>query len=364
MREVPGDNGSEELDTTMSTHTIVTLNGKSLPLPLFIPSLSTVSAPGLQFYRLLGFLRQQELMLVSAYDLTEYSIASLQKRREGLLMLDSGGYELRHTKYAKPWAFSQVVQSCVQIKPDVMLSLDDPRDLRGFNVQLQQLLKGHELARTKIRKDHLDRELYFEYVLPGRDPVQLQSVLNMVMQIHTKPIPIIGIAEAYLGASLQQRVQVLAQLLEIVHLHTDDPPLIHILGCGDITAMHAYSRLGVSLFDGTRWYRSLLIKSSRKPRYEQYPLPADPKAQETLLQQCRCRFCKGSPKRSLHWLLEHNLFLYQQCLLQLHRGRWDSSLTTSHLTGEPVQVQEGWFADKQGRSLWEYFYQSRPGVPI
>lgn len=273
---------------------------KEIYTPMFFPAVSSVDIK--EFESIFNWIieKKPNTFLVSAYDIQSALIQNFPIK-ESILMLDSGGYELKHLGNKVSWSLDDYSNVIKKTNPDIVISLDHPDD--------KNPIKNYNLL-----NEILDDDIFLEYTISETNHSRIPKVLELTLQ-EIQPNAI-AIPERNLGISFIDRINTVSEISDILQ-KMENPILFHILGCSDPDSILRYANEGVDLFDGLGWYKRAVqyteIKNGKFEMYADWSFIDSSK-----LSNCNCFVCKKANKID-HFdrVLSHNILAYSKLCEEL-----------------------------------------------
>jgi len=264
--------------------TTITIGTRSFRAPIFVPSISSfetqlkpASALGLQYTL------REPISLVSAYDVNnDPELLKLCKvfREQGVLLLDSGGYESsRISRYSKDqdgtrWNF--VKYSAIASKDiyDYIFSFD-------YFPEREEPIKEFRERILKSFREHAN-VLDIEKLIPvihiqtkEGDPCFTHSDVTGLFGYIAEQIEcnFVSVPERELGQGIVDRTK-LARLISR-RLRQNNCHL-HVLGCGNLLSLSLLTVAGVTMCDGLEWCRTFAAADFHLHHFQHKDLFADP----------------------------------------------------------------------------------------
>ena len=249
------------------------INGKEIPLPYFVFSVSSFETQispkdGLQLFTVL---KQPRAALISAYDAwTHRKDRRFIKMARDLLLspctvfLDSGNYEAdrkqdqKTRKNKKGWTHQKYVEVARALSPDIAFGFDNPRPKWARDAAAKKIIAATKSDQKAIRP------LSFPicpivHVPNKREGDQLtltDAASRIILEVARELDPImIAIPERELGNGIVERVKVVREIRRRLNTLGKYYPL-HLLGTGNPLSMIALSAAGADSYDGLEWCRT------------------------------------------------------------------------------------------------------------
>lgn len=255
----------------------ISVGPKQLLLPSIVPSVSSFETQANEEVALaLQKVLNEPISLVSAYDLRPHTKQNGKQsgtvlldlcqeyKKQGILMLDSGGYEAsRVAKYLnispqKHFGFDAFKTVCQNLKPELCFSYDyfignedENETASDFGIRLSQSIIDHF--------EFLDKSAVMPVLhLISRDGsrhLQDHELTEVLSRLISECSPrVIGIPEREMGAGLRSRFAKTKIITSFLAERGHETKL-HVLGCGNLLSCAVLAFAGASLFDGLEWCR-------------------------------------------------------------------------------------------------------------
>lgn len=307
-----------------TSHLSMLLGGKSVTLPVFYASVSSVktSLPAVEYMKVLAVTKYPQF-LVSAYDL--YYSAD-RTRMTGLLrnaidagaivLMDSGNYESYWREDAR-WTFNTYIGKLTDARYHLAFSFDNQTPPKSIAKNVgdveERIVKTLQLApRASIVP-----------ILHGK-PSQLPAIAKEIIR-RLQPL-MIAVPERELGEGMIARVRTLACIRRTLNASGAYTP-IHLLGTGNPLSLLLFSAYGADSFDGLDWCQTTVDHSTGFLFHFQQ--------REFFGHQSP--FCEAKELPYAQATLAHNLMFYDDWMNGIRHhtqtGRMDS-LLAKHFTSE------------------------------
>lgn len=247
------------------------ISGKRLALPSLIPSISSFETQlDLLTAISLQVTLQEPVSLVSAFDLLDDPDGRLKQkciafRRNGIMFLDSGGYEtsrMRRYKARIEWDLESYLAVADQLEIyDIAFSFDHFPTLPdqkwiSYAGQLEALLASH----STIPGDRLVPVVHFRNRDDGQRFARDECILLVGAIAAMSSSPFVAVTERELGNGLSERVDLARALKDEV---SKSGKRLHLLGCGNPLSFAAFVQAGVDSCDGLEWCRTFCASDLR-----------------------------------------------------------------------------------------------------
>lgn len=267
--------------------TTVTLRDRSFETPILVPSVSSFETQLKPRDALrLQYTMREPISLVSAYDvsLERDELIPLCKafRSQGILLLDSGGYETqRIARYAPEngqaprWDFDKYARLAAEDIYDFIFSYD------YFLIESEPVSDFIRRIIAEFRKhaDILDITKLIPVVhvqtLDGKHALDQDVVADVFATVAAEVgCQLVAVPERELGAGLPARARLAHRIASTIKQTSRDCHL-HILGCGNLLSFSALAMAGVTMCDGLEWCRTLAADNFHLHHFQQKDLFVD-----------------------------------------------------------------------------------------
>jgi hypothetical protein len=264
----------------------VTIGDRSFETPILVPSVSSFETQLRPRDALrLQITLQEPISLVSAYDvaLEQDELISLCKtfRKQGALLLDSGGYETqRISRYApdekrERWDFKQYTEVASEDIYDLIFSFDYFLNEGESTVDFSRRLIREFHAHSKILDITKLIPVIHRQSLDGRHSLNDDAVAEVFATVLTQiNCQFIAVPERELGSGLPARAHLARRIVSTIRQHAIDCHL-HILGCGNLLSFSAFALTGMTMCDGLEWCRTLTADNFHLHHFQQKELFVD-----------------------------------------------------------------------------------------
>jgi queuine/archaeosine tRNA-ribosyltransferase len=273
------------------------VGGRSLKLPIYLPSISSVKTGKIEpydYYRVLSALSPH--FLVSAYDIynskkkTQF-IKLLKKNmtseQRAIIILDSGNYEkfwLEDNKWTVK-KFDIIIKENIC---DIAFCYDNQsppgmkKNIEGINASVL----GSQKQTTKTS------------IVPIVHAKNREDIVKTVIQLHKKlNYTMVAVPERELGSGLMERVETITELRKKLNANSEEYTFLHILGTGNPLSLLLFSLAGADTFDGLEWCQTVVDpKTSLLYHFQQRELIED-----------GCLFCNANDIKYSNKTFGHNL---------------------------------------------------------
>jgi hypothetical protein len=265
----------------------ITIGNRSFETPVLVPSVSSFETQLNPVDALrLQYTLQEPISLVSAYDVAfdRGNLVPLCKtfRDQGVLLLDSGGYESsRISRYApdkkqERWTFAKYAKIAAEDIYDFIFSydyfLDEKESSSAFLARIMREFRAHSdvLDITKlIPVIHLQ-------TLDGKRPFTKEEAIGLFATVATEiDCRFVAVPERELGDGLPARAHLTQRITSAMRENASDCSL-HILGCGNLLSFSALAVAGAMMCDGLEWCRTLAADNFHLHHFQHKDLFVDP----------------------------------------------------------------------------------------
>jgi hypothetical protein len=262
----------------------ITIGTRSFRVPVFIPSISSFETQLKPASALrLQYTLREPISLVSAYDVAnDPELIKLCKafREQGVLLLDSGGYESsRILRYSTDpdgtrWNFDKYSSIASNDIYDYIFSFD------YFPKREEPIMEFRERILSSFREhaDVLDIEKLIpvihvqakdgDFRFSENDVIELFGYIAEQVESRFVSVP-----ERELGQGIIMRTnlaRLISRRLRQSNCH------LHVLGCGNLLSLSLLSAAGVTMCDGLEWCRTFAANNFHLHHFQHKDLFADP----------------------------------------------------------------------------------------
>jgi hypothetical protein len=264
--------------------TTITIGTRSFRAPIFVPSISSFETQLKPASALrLQYTLREPISLVSAYDVAnDPELIKLCKafREQGVLLLDSGGYESsRISRYStdpegKRWNFEKYSEIASNDIYDYIFSFDYfPKREEPVREFRERILKSFREHADVLDIEKLIPVIHIQtkegdFRFNDGDAVDLFGYIAGQIECYFVSVP-----ERELGQGIINRTN-LARLISR-RLRQSDCHL-HVLGCGNLLSLSLLTVAGVTMCDGLEWCRTFAATDFHLHHFQQKDLFADP----------------------------------------------------------------------------------------
>jgi queuine/archaeosine tRNA-ribosyltransferase len=269
----------------------ITIGHRSFETPVLIPSVSSFET---QLQPLDALLLQSTLQepisLVSAYDVwfhrKKLVPACKQFRQQGVLLLDSGGYESSRIghyageKHPKRWDFTKYAKIAGLDIYDFIFSYDyflrDRETKTAFEKRIVREFRKHAdiLDSNKLIPVVHARSVDGARSLAEQEIVQLFGAV--VTEINCR---FLAIPERELGSGITARAALTRKIVDQIQRDSNGMCSLHILGCGNLLSFSILAVAGAMMCDGLEWCRTFAADNFHLHHFQQKDVFADPQLQ-------------------------------------------------------------------------------------
>jgi|HubBroStandDraft_3_1064219.scaffolds.fasta_scaffold05736_5 queuine/archaeosine tRNA-ribosyltransferase len=265
----------------------ITIGHRSFETPVLIPSISSFETQLQPIDALLlQSTLQEPISLVSAYDvwLDRNKLPSVCKqfRRNGVLLLDSGGYEssrigyYARDKHSDRWSFDRYAKIA-------------KLDIYDFIFSYDYFLKKKETKSTFLKRiirefrkhsDILDSRKLIPVIhlrtADGGRALNHQEAIELFGAVVTEfKCRFIAVPERELGSGITARGNLTRKIVSEIRKSSKDCSL-HILGCGNLLSFSLLAVAGAMMCDGLEWCRTFAAENFHLHHFQQKDIFADP----------------------------------------------------------------------------------------
>ena len=286
------------LENDLSRKKTLPIGGKSVKLPIYFPSISTVKTgktTPIAYFRVLQALFPN--FLVSAYDIynskdKDAFIKELKLNKEqnkAIIILDSGNYERFWLKDAR-WnqrKFNSIIKQNIC-------------DLAFCYDKLNPTIIQNDIAWLKKSITASQTLTSSSSIVPIVHSKKHDSFPDIILELHKQlNFAIIAVPERELGDGIIQRTETITKLRKALN-KLDTYIYIHVLGTGNPRTLLLFSLAGADTFDGLEWCQTVVdSKTALLYHFQQRELIIDD-----------CLFCHDSEFDYNLKTFAHNLNFY------------------------------------------------------
>ena len=274
------------------------VRGKSLRLPVYFPSISSVktSLSPFDYYKILKALGQQHF-LVSAYDIDKsyqrgefIELLKASHMKDGpVILMDSGNYESYWIR-DKNWSIDGFNEILKEEISDLAFCFDNqfpPHDIKENAVLVTS---------STIKSQAVSTATSIIPIIHCRKQDINAAVLELYNQTN---FSMVSIPERILGDGLLERIETVTKLRKELN-KLDNYVYLHLLGTGNPFSLLLLSLAGADSFDGLEWCQTTVnTETSLLYHFQQRELVDD-----------NCNFCKNTDLDYTLKTLGHNLLFY------------------------------------------------------
>ncbi len=241
--------------TVMRERKIV-VAGKTLALPCFFPSVSSIKTNLLpvDYIELLNA-AAHPLYLVSAYDIASscpenqhriHSAMQQSRTKGSVVLLDSGNYE-DFWKGNNDWCVNRFHAICKGYEHDIGFCYDNQKPPDTPETIAEDVIRG-------VLRDQEHAPATIVPIVHGPTKLLPQAVTKVAEQLC--PV-LLAVPERALGEGIATRIRSVRQIRRALNELDFYCPL-HLLGTGNPISMIAYTIAGADSFDGLEWCQTVV----------------------------------------------------------------------------------------------------------
>jgi hypothetical protein len=273
------------------------VRGKSLRLPIYFPSISSVKT-GLSPFDYFNILKalQQPHFLVSAFDVDKSfqskefieALQENQKKDGPIILMDSGNYESYWLR-DKSWGISGFNEILRREVSDLAFCFDNQFPPEDSNENAIGVAKSSKESQAIAKSTSIIPIIHCKKENLNEAVLELYYQTNFTM---------VSIPERILGDGILERLRTITNLRKELD-KLDNYAYIHLLGTGNPLSLLLFSLAGADSFDGLEWCQTVVnTKTAVLHHFQQRELIIDD-----------CKFCKSKIDYTLD-TLGHNLNFY------------------------------------------------------
>jgi queuine/archaeosine tRNA-ribosyltransferase len=268
----------------------ITIGHRSFETPVLIPSISSFETQLQPIDALLlQSTLQEPISLVSAYDvwLDRKKLPSVCKqfRRNGVLLLDSGGYEssrigyYAREKHSHRWNFDRYAKIANLDIYDFIFSYDyflaKKETKSAFMKRIIREFRRHsDILDTK----KLIPVIHLRTVDGTRELIDQEAIELFGAVVTELKCRFIAVPERELGSGITARANLTRRIVSEIRKSSKDCSL-HILGCGNLLSFSLLAVAGAMMCDGLEWCRTFAADNFHLHHFQQKDVFADPHLQ-------------------------------------------------------------------------------------
>lgn len=265
----------------------ITIGNRSFETPVLVPSVSSFETQlqPIDALRLQSTL-QEPISLVSAYDIwlnrKQLIPVCKQFRRQGILLLDSGGYEssrigfYAHEKHSQRWNFSRYATIANLDIYDLIFSYDYFLGERETKTAfLKRILREFRKHTDILKSNKLIPVIHLRSIDGGRQFSHQEAVQMFGAVVAETNCRFIAVPERELGSGIIVRAKLTRQIVSEIGRNSKDCAL-HVLGCGNLLSFSLLAVAGAMMCDGLEWCRTFAAENFHLHHFQQKDAFADP----------------------------------------------------------------------------------------
>jgi hypothetical protein len=286
----------------------IVLGGRSLPIPSFFPSVSSVKTnlTPLDYVRVLNAIGEHQF-LVSAHDLARVAVIEREPLKQALdlavargatVLLDSGNYE-SFWKEDDTWGVGDFAAILAETPASLAFCFDDQTPPDDPTIAAAGVIAAVDRDQAAARHATICP------IVHGRVDI-LPTTVHLAAQA-LQPI-VLAVAERELGDGIVARSKTVRRLRDILD-RVAPRTALHLLGTGNPLAILAYAIAGADSFDGLEWCQTCVDPDAIHLHHFQHRdlvRTLEPSIISTL------PYAGGT--------LAHNLFFYRQWMQRLRES--------------------------------------------
>lgn len=236
----------------------LTIGARSLPLPVYFPSISSVKTAlrpqvYLQFLSSLGGFNDQ--FLVSAFDLAR--VEQLQPSREALAsarqagivtLMDSGNYESFWKDAQADWKQANFHKMLADFPSDLAFCFDEQQPPANANDHVALVAERWRADQTAAGSCQIIPIIHA--------PASELPALCQAVAIKTG-VTMLAVPERRLGDGVLERARAVKAIRAALN-ELSSYVVLHLLGTGNPVSIALYSAMGADSFDGLEWCQTVV----------------------------------------------------------------------------------------------------------
>lgn len=234
------------------------VGGKSLRLPIYLPSVSSVKTNKIDPFEYFKVLRAMSPhFLVSAYDIYNSKvkkefISALRKNmkdsNKAIIILDSGNYE-KFWLDDEDWTIRKFNSIIKENICDLAFCYDN-QDPPGIKKNIEWIKASVLASQKKTLKTS---------IIPIVHTKKNDSIIKSVTELYKKiEFSRIAVPERELGNGIVERTKTITDLRKALNSVTNQYTFIHVLGTGNPLSLLLFSFAGADTFDGLEWCQTVV----------------------------------------------------------------------------------------------------------
>lgn len=250
----------------------ISVNGISVPLPMFVRSVSSFEsqlAPDAAL-EALTLIPNNDPFLISAFDFYLADDAGKEERkaheeklqlikqlqeRGCFILMDSGNYEASRTGFNHQWTEEKYVKALSEIPYTCAFSFDNLYP--SVNIQ-----ENAQDAVERVRKTKNEFVLPIVHAPAHQDARDSEKIPDILFEVAKLSRPhMIAVPERELGSGIIERVHMVRRIRNRLNELGYYQP-VHILGTGNPVSTVLLSHAGADSFDGLEWCRTAVDRET------------------------------------------------------------------------------------------------------
>jgi len=236
----------------------ITIRGRSLPLPIYFPSISSVKTamPPQEYLRLLLSMRRlNRQFLVSAFDLA--GIEQPQSAQEALAsahqtdiitLMDSGNYESFWKNAQAVWRQPNFHKILVGFPCDLAFGFDEQQPPTNADEHLALIVERWQTDQIAAGSCQI---IPIVHAVASELPALCAAVAAKT------GVTILAVPERRLGNGILERAHAVKAVREALN-ELGRYVVLHLLGTGNPISIVLYSAMGADSFDGLEWCQTVV----------------------------------------------------------------------------------------------------------
>jgi hypothetical protein len=265
----------------------ITIGKRSFETPVLVPSISSFETQlGPIDALLLQYTLQEPISLISAYDvwLNQKALIPIcrQFRRQGVLLMDSGGYESSRIgyyagqKHVRGWDLKQYTKIAGMDIYDFIFSYDyflkNRETTAAFTKRIIREFRNHA---NFVDPDKLIPVIHIRSIDGERRLTEQEAIELFGAVAGAIKCKFVAVPERELGSGITARANLTRKIVSAIHKDREDCNL-HILGCGNLLSFSLLAVAGAMMCDGLEWCRTFAAENFHLHHFQHKDIFADP----------------------------------------------------------------------------------------
>jgi hypothetical protein len=266
----------------------ITIGNRSFEAPVLVPSVSSFEtqlppAAALRLQTTLG----EPISLLSAFDVwREPDLIDVAKdfRKQGILLLDSGGYESSRISYHARdtqqcrWNYEKYTKIAREDIYDFIFSFDYfLRKKEPANEFSQRIIGEFQKHAAILDAAKLIPVVHIQ-TADGSRTLSDCEVIDLFREIASKlKYRFVAVPERELGDGISARVRLTRSITNALQESSPGNCSLHILGCGNLLSFSLLAVAGAVMCDGLEWCRTLTAENFHLHHFQQKDVFSDPR---------------------------------------------------------------------------------------